>query len=346
MTPLWERFPSSERLCVNVILRCNLTCAHCNVGSHPQREERLSSTYVEELLAAGWAVGKRHVTFSGGEPFLERRSLQSAVGAAGRLGYAIDVETNAFWARTPMVATTLLRPMRDAGLQGLVLSADAFHADVMPLEKTVNAGLAAKELGLLVEVNFCPSTDPVVDGVILATLERAGFEVIRNPLLAIGRAANEFPDAPATIEVAQLPDCDSLTTTVHADGTIFSCCEIDDRLKDCDPEPIRVGGPGNPGEALLRARPLGRVLEAFYEPASPVYFKKLVNSSPLFSNLVDGRYTSICHFCRTCFAEPERLAFLESVVGAGDAKACSGGSLHVERQSKTPTLRHFVKQFR
>ena len=114
--PIWDRYPVQERLAINYTLTCNLACAHCNTDSNPHRRERLSPDDVRRVLAAGRDKGKRHVIFSGGEVFLFQAELLGLVREAVSLGYEVDVETNAFWARSQDKAIARLTPFVTAGV--------------------------------------------------------------------------------------------------------------------------------------------------------------------------------------------------------------------------------------
>ncbi|HWT30792.1 MAG TPA: radical SAM protein [Propylenella sp.] len=310
MMAIWDRYEPSERICINLLLRCNLRCGHCNVGSHPERREALEPEEVELILAAAARAGKRHVTFSGGEPMLDRSALLAALGAANRLGLASDLETNAFWARSPVAARDELRVLADSGLQGLVLSADAFHSNQMALAKTIHAAQAAYAVGLLVEVNFCPSGDLQRDEAVLARLSEANIEPIMNPFLEIGRGASAQESAGNRFSIAELPACDSLTATVHADGAMFSCCEIDDRTKNFDPLPIRTAASWREDREFERSNRFRNLLERFYSPDSPTYFVRMVAKNDSFKSLNGKTYQSVCEFCKECFSSNQRLAKL------------------------------------
>jgi MoaA/NifB/PqqE/SkfB family radical SAM enzyme len=310
---VWNRYPTEQRLCINLLLRCNLSCAHCNVHSDPTRTERLSFDVLEDLLRKGWDLGKRHVTYSGGEVFLDADLLLAGIRTAAGLGYAVDVETNAFWARTESSAHEQLQKLVSAGARGLILSADGFHTRLMPLQKTIIAARIAKRLGLLVEVNYCPSDDAIEDAAILATLAAEGVEPLINPLLAIGRARDVSNGVGAETTVDRLPDCDSRMTTVHANGQIYSCCEIDDGGA-IDPPPIRCGHVSAVRFGLDEIAHYAALLQAFYSPGSPGYFRDLIRTADLFTELADGRYRSICDLCRRCFSSTARLQSLERIV--------------------------------
>ncbi len=309
---VWDRFPVSQRLAINLLLKCNLSCWHCNVAANPSRTEKLDTAAVLKALSDGWAVGKRHVIFSGGEPFLDSDRLSELVAAAHDLGYAIDIESNAYWARSIDHAEDRLRPLKQVGLAALVLSADAFHTREMPLRKTINAAKAARKLGLLVEVNFCPCGDKEVDNGILEDLEAAGIVPIINPLLDVGRATDQQLVKEQSFNLSELPDCDALMMTLHADGEIYSCCEINAANEARSPAPIRYVAQDASQIDIGRADQQAALLREFYNKSSPTYFRKLVASEDVFAGLEEARFSSICDFCHKCFEDERRLEYLRS----------------------------------
>lgn len=313
--PVWDRFHPSERICLNIILRCNLSCAHCNVGSNPRRREMLSAVEVAAIISAAARRGKRHITLSGGEPLLEPELTLHAISSGTAHGMSVDLESNAFWARTEQMARNVLRPLVDCGLSALILSADAYHTKLMPLNKTIAAARAARSMGILVEVNFCPSTDVVSDNKVLDALSHAGIEAIVNPLLSIGEAKQFAPTTHRAVR--ELPTCDSLTMTVHADGAIYSCCEIDDRTRTTDPSPIRAVQSWQEANAFEEASVCNDILQSFYDPESTFFFKRIVEAVPIFEELQHGRYASICDFCKACFADRRRLQWLSNHLEIG-----------------------------
>jgi|YNPBryBLVA2012_1023415.scaffolds.fasta_scaffold14064_2 hypothetical protein len=95
----------------------------------------LRTIYEGTLRAAGAAHGFH---LAGGEAFLNMPLLIDAVRMANELGIPIDyVETNAAWFTTADSAVEKLTALREAGLAHLLVSASPFHAEHIPVEKTL-----------------------------------------------------------------------------------------------------------------------------------------------------------------------------------------------------------------
>ncbi|MER7076740.1 Radical SAM superfamily enzyme, MoaA/NifB/PqqE/SkfB family [Saccharopolyspora kobensis] len=317
---IWDRFPAHERLAINYTLTCNLSCAHCIVESSPQRRERLTSDEVHSALRSGLRSGKKHVTFSGGEVFLFPEEMCEIIAFARELGYVVDVESNAFWARDDRLAKIKLAPFVEAGISGIAFSADAYHVQSFPVQRTINAARAARSFGLLTEINFCPSQDRRTDEEIIAALTEAGEPFLRNELLDRGRGADLIPLG-IRRPVEDLQDCDSLTTTVHATGDVFACCELDVSTDAMKRTPVFLGSIRTNGDSADQQAERERLVTGFYDPESPIYFRKMVREHPAFQEFAEDRYRNICEFCMRVLGAPKRVAALSAVLAEHSAHA-------------------------
>lgn len=316
VTPIWDRFPSQERLAINFTLTCNLACAHCIVESSPQRTERLTPDEVRAALLTGKQSGKKHVTFSGGEVFLFHKDMCEVIAFARDHGYVVDVESNGFWARNEKTARTKLAPFVEAGISGLALSADAYHVKYFPVERAILAVRAGREYGLLTEINFCPSSERDTDAQIIAALDEAGEPFIHNELLDRGRG-KDLLQLEQGRPVAELPDCDSLTTTVHATGDVYACCELDISTDAMKRTPVFLGSIQSAPAETARQLRRERVVKEFYDPRSPLYFRKLIDSHPQFKDLSQERFQNICDFCMKALGDPQRVETLFEMLSEG-----------------------------
>lgn len=311
--PIWDRFPSHQRLCINFTLTCNIACDHCIVESNPQRRERLTPGEVRAALLTGSRNGKRHVTFSGGEVFLFPQEMHEAITYARELDYVVDVESNAFWARSPEVARRKLAPFVEAGISGLALSADIYHMKYFPVERPINAAAAARSFGLATEIQFCTSSDKAADAEIIASLAAAGEPYVVLELLDRGRG-RDLMQIWRGHRVEELPDCDDLTTTVHATGDAYACCQLDIGVDAMKRTPVFLGSIRSASPSPAEQDDRERVVRGFYDPQSPIYFRKMVKDHPLFQGLADERFRNICSFCMNALGDPGRVAALRETL--------------------------------
>ena len=286
--------------------------------SSPHRTERLELGEVKTALHAGRDSGKKHVTFSGGEVFLFPKQMCEAVSFAAELGYVVDVESNGFWARSAPIARERLAPFVDAGISGLALSCDAYHVEYFSVDRTIHAAKAGRSFGLVTEINFCPSSQPEVDTAIKEALSAAGEPFLVNELLDRGRGKDLVQIASGR-RIEDLPDCDSLTTTVHATGDVYACCELDTSTDAMKKTPVFLGSLREDSEQLAGQRERERLVRSFYDPESPAYFRTMVAQHEQFRGLAERRYQNICDFCLTALGDPERVAALRATLGSPDA---------------------------
>jgi pyruvate-formate lyase-activating enzyme len=84
-----------ETICVRVLKRCNLICGHCWAASSPHEVEELRWLDVSTFLRRLVATGLKHVSISGGEPFLYG-DLPRAIHESLDMGLHVTVTTNGY----------------------------------------------------------------------------------------------------------------------------------------------------------------------------------------------------------------------------------------------------------
>ncbi len=153
---LWDKFRRAEEPRSPLVpldscglmlsYRCQLACRHCVYAGGPAWRDWMGEGQVSRLLEGIREVWRhpKGVHFSGGEPFLRFELLLHAVREARRLRMAIEyVETSGSWYREDEESLARLRRLREAGLRRLLISVSPFHAETLPLARTVAAVEAA-----------------------------------------------------------------------------------------------------------------------------------------------------------------------------------------------------------
>ena len=85
--------------------------------------------------------------FTGGEPFLKFNLLLKAVELAEKLGIPGKfVETNCFWCVNEEVTRSKFEKLREAGLDGVLISANPFVIEHVPFERIKRAVKVAEEI--------------------------------------------------------------------------------------------------------------------------------------------------------------------------------------------------------
>lgn len=120
--------------------QCNSTCRHCLYNCSPSFSDWASKEWVDNLFARLKATTPRMRGYhlAGGEAFLNFPLLLEAVRSATNHGIPIDyVETNAGWFRDETDAVSKLMLLKEAGLDCLLVSASPFHAEHIPIYRTI-----------------------------------------------------------------------------------------------------------------------------------------------------------------------------------------------------------------
>ena len=140
--------------------KCTSECKHCMYASSPRwRADWIAESDLSRILSqlSGKIVpaprGKRAVGinygihFTGGEPFLNFKLLLRAVETASSYGLpSIFVETNSFWCVDDSLAREKLKELKEAGLNGVLVSVNPFLIEYVPFERIDRAIKICREI--------------------------------------------------------------------------------------------------------------------------------------------------------------------------------------------------------
>lgn len=131
-----------------ITYNCVSQCAHCCYRAGPGRGGRLTAAEVEGYLRQVADHPLEWVMLFGGEPFIYLDDLVAMVTAVRRHPTAQPtVFTNAYWAYQEEVARRKLARLREAGLDRIAFSVDAFHSAFVPVARVALAVRVAQALG-------------------------------------------------------------------------------------------------------------------------------------------------------------------------------------------------------
>ena len=257
--------------------RCDVACRHCWFSCGPDRDATMSRGRAEAVIDQARALGARWVSFTGGEPFLERRLLLDLVAYASGRGLHTEAVTNCNWAKSQTGALETLRPLAEAGLTALNMSVDDFHQEQIPLERVRHCFEATKELGLKPVFMVATQKGSAITARSLPDLlGDQGIQLMGEPrktrpsalavetlFTPVGRGA-QVEAADLTMDAATVR-CESVLTDIGVTprGDVLPCCgplacREDAVLGNIEDEPL--------GEILSRARNdsrFTRILEGF-----------------------------------------------------------------------------------
>lgn len=185
--------------------RCTLSCRHCCFYCSPRRP----ATHASLDDAVGWLMQlhqtDRVIHIAGGEAMMYFTQLLDLCRAANRHNAAPHfIETNATFARNQAVTYERLSMLRDAGVRGLLISADPYHQRLCPPANRKRCRDVAVEV--FGERNVAAADHSLEELQELRDIgrdeARLGEWTRRHPPLLSGRAGDElarfFADRPAS----------------------------------------------------------------------------------------------------------------------------------------------------
>jgi len=136
-----------SRLVFSVTYDCPVTCKYCVTKSGRHNGPWLSAEFMISAMEETAAFGLlRGVVFTGGEPLVKRKEVETAVRFAASRNLWSRIVTNAYWATTPQRAVDTLLPLKEAGLSEINFSCDDLHQENIPVHCIANAFWAARDL--------------------------------------------------------------------------------------------------------------------------------------------------------------------------------------------------------
>lgn len=293
-----------RRLEFALTTKCNSQCAYCQADAGPWLDEvmdvRDARNYLTE--AAGVADVESFMVF-GGEPMLYPTRAIAMFKRAQQLNIPrIDMLTNGVWGKDKKTAERLAKRLKNAGLNTLGISVDAFHLEHIPLEYPRNAAQASL-LEAIEKVTWNVAVIESLNGAnhydkmtvhILKELEPVGIEAHIHKVVAAGRGVQEIPqyfqknrlDGPCEGET---PMENTLTNpqclTIEPSGAVDVCWHLS------------IGN--------ARKTPLSQIISRYDWQKNPVT-KTLVEEGPMgllklqkaFARSFDkSEYINKCHLC-------------------------------------------------
>lgn len=135
-----------------VTYRCTYACEHCFVFGTPAAEATMTIAQLRDAIGQAAACGVETVYFEGGEPTLHWPVVLAAAKLAREHGLQWGLVTNCYWAESLEDALLWLEPLVPLEPADVSLSSYAYFVEDADEAHLRNAVLAARELGLPLEV--------------------------------------------------------------------------------------------------------------------------------------------------------------------------------------------------
>ena len=134
---------------------CTGKCRHCSEGDHADSGERIDPAVAAEAVrkvAAEYDI-KTVMTF-GGEPLLHTDAVYAVMNAAKELNIPRrQVITNGYFSQDTDKIRQVARELGACGVNDLLLSADAFHQETIPLDIVKIFAREARAAGIAVRLS-------------------------------------------------------------------------------------------------------------------------------------------------------------------------------------------------
>jgi radical SAM protein with 4Fe4S-binding SPASM domain len=225
------------RLGLIITYRCNSICRHCFFESSPTKKQTLNLVQGTNAIDESYELGAEWVSITGGEPFLKKDLLENLLKYSNKKGLKTEVVSNGFWAKSLEEAITILKQLKNIGLDVLNLSLDDFHQEFILISHVKNAFKAALSLGIKVVIMTTTTKNNAI------TIETIPEYLQDNHIQLIGAPRIPNPHAfliesqitPAgrgenitELEYSQVPllRCKEILTDIGIgpDGKVFPCC--------------------------------------------------------------------------------------------------------------------------
>lgn len=207
---------------------CNASCSICCFSSEPSCKEKLNVERMKEYIDESKGIEEiTTIAFTGGEPFLAYDLLMELIKYAKNAGKKVNTVTNGYWASSYEKAYQKLKELKEAGLDYLSLSHDAYHKKFIKTENIRNILRATTKLELPTSLAIVKVKDEEIGSIINDIgndIYTASIKV--GPCLPVGRAKESFSDEQfdRTIESNKARCAYGANLVVCYDGTIYPCC--------------------------------------------------------------------------------------------------------------------------
>jgi organic radical activating enzyme len=293
-----------RRLEFTLTTKCNSQCTYCQADAGPWRNEVMdvkdSWDYLAEAVKA--ADLKSFMVF-GGEPMLYPTRAIAIFKKAQQLNIPrIDMLTNGTWGKDKEKAETLARKLKNAGLNTLGISVDAFHLEHIPLEYPRNAAKASLKAAIenvtwnvaVIESLDASNHYDKMTAHILKELEPVEIEAHVHKVVPAGRALQTIPQYFQKTQLegpceGETPMENTLTNpqclTIEPSGSVDICWHLS------------IGN--------AKKTPLSRIMSRYDWQRNPM-IKTLVEDGPMgllerqkppADRLNKSGYINKCHLC-------------------------------------------------
>lgn len=137
-----------------VTYACTGKCKHCSEGEHGLQGERIEPSVAAEAVEKICSVyGIKTVMAFGGEPLLHPEAVYAVMNAAYKMNVPKrQVITNGYFSKNVNIICEVAHRLAECGVNDLLLSADAFHQETIPLDTVKKFAAEANKNGISIRL--------------------------------------------------------------------------------------------------------------------------------------------------------------------------------------------------
>ncbi|MBX7245869.1 MAG: nucleotidyltransferase family protein [Candidatus Sumerlaeaceae bacterium] len=323
------------QIAIMLTRRCNMACGHCSVESSPDVKGDPTEDQVLSWFRDAAAAGVAGIQLTGGEPMLRQNLVLRLIREGQRLGVATVLSTNGFWGKSPGAARKIVGQLLDAGLCGLTVSYDQYHADFLAAEAVENIANAVAARNFEINVTITrlandPAVQPIVDRFEKLTHVNLRFYDIQ----PIGRA-REFPGE--TLRTETTGFCNACTRpAVTEDGRMTAC--NGPAFFEPPGSPLHLGSLGSESmDTLLRRHWEDPILDTI-RTSGPAGLREELLKIPGFDQFpFRPQYHGVCDLCLHITSNPPAVKALRERLSDPQRTAA--------RQAKYTVIEHARRHF-
>lgn len=311
--------PPGRHIAIMVTRRCNMTCGHCSVESGPGIREEPSEAELLAWVRQAAAAGVRSIRFTGGEPMLRASTILRLLRECKRLGILATMTSNGFWGRTKAHARRQFRALSRAGLGGLTLSYDRYHAEFQGTGPVLEISNAAEGGTVPLRISLVRGTDEPELADIVSRLEGSASTRLRvYDLQPVGRARN-LPVELHRAEVEGL--CSACSFPAVTDDGRVVACNGPSYFEPAE-SPLVLGSVRETSLAELLDRHRRDPILDTIRTSGPAGLRDELRRTPGFEQFpFRARYAGICDLCHHMTRSPEAVAALRQRLARPEASA-------------------------
>lgn len=150
-----EYLKNLDRIEFAVTMACTGRCKHCQNGEDLDRAKHIDTGIAAEAvrkICAHYSISSL-MTF-GGEPLLYPETVCAIHRTAAELGITgRQLITNGYFTKKPERTAAVVRDLAESGVNDLLLSADAFHQETIPLKPVLFFADSAVKAGIPIRLS-------------------------------------------------------------------------------------------------------------------------------------------------------------------------------------------------